>query len=402
VSIPRIAVVTPTTEGVLRLANVCGDLEGGLEQVWSASLIEDSPAVVAERLAASGVDVVVIGPDVAIPSAMAVARALDHDHPAISVIFIGEPTPAALEQAMRSGVRDVVSPSADDAELHASLRRALLAADRLRVQLGGADRQGTATSKVIVVLAPKGGTGKTTISTNLAVALAQRHPNRVVLVDFDLQFGDVANSLRLTPEHTIIDSLQSGVHLDGTTLKAYLTPHPSGMFVLCAPDEPVLAEKLAPDHLHTVLKLLAEEFPYVVIDTAAGIDDATLAAMDVATDVVLLTTTDVPSVHATRKQAAALVALQMTDRAWHVVLNRADARVGLDREDIERTIGLRIDVSVPSSRLVPISLNQGSPVLEAEPKSRVAHAMGDLANRFTKDEVLASPAPRRMRRRSRS
>jgi pilus assembly protein CpaE len=224
----------------------------------------------------------------------------------------------------------------------------------------------------------------------------------VAAIDLDLQFGDMASVLRLSPEHTFVDAARAAANLDAATLKVFLTPHRKDFYVLCAPNTPAEADDLRADHIRHVLQLLCESFKYVVVDTASGLDEAALVALEFATDLVLISATDVPSVRSTRKEIDALRVIGDTAQRWHFVLNRADARAGLEVSDIETTIGLNVDVAIPSSRAVPLSLNQGTPILESEPRSPVARAMAELVTRVvggaTPEPELNGTSGRHLRR----
>ena len=123
--------------------------------------------------------------------------------------------------------------------------------------------------------------------------------------------------------------------------------------------------------MQRILELLVASFDYVVIDTASDSTRPALAALELSTDLVLLSAPDVPCVRGTRKEVEALQVLGTHTQSWHFVLNRADARDRAQRRDIESTVGLRVDVAVPESRAVPLSLNQGTPMLESDPRSAV-------------------------------
>jgi pilus assembly protein CpaE len=234
--------------------------------------------------------------------------------------------------------------------------------------------------RVIVVISPKGGSGKTAITSNLSVALAQRHPGRVVAVDLDVQFGDLASALSLTPERTLAQ-LARTTQPDATTVKLFLTPYEHGLFVLAGAQDPVDADTITPAHVTNVLPLLAQNFDYVVVDTPAGLDERTLAAIECATDLLLVSSLDVTSIRSLRKALDALEQMGVrTD--WNFVLNRSDAKVGLTPTDAEQAVGLKIACAIPSSRDIPLSLNLGTPVVISEPKTPIARQLQQLADLY--------------------
>ena len=239
--------------------------------------------------------------------------------------------------------------------------------------------------KVIVVISPKGGSGKTAVSSNLAVALAQRHPGRVVAVDLDVQFGDLGTALSLTPEHTLAQLARTS-QIDATTVKLFLTPYEHGLYVLAGANDPVDADSIGHAHVSAVLPLLAQNFDYVVVDTPAGLDERTLAAIECATDLLLVSSLDVTSIRSLRKALDSLDQMGVK-AARQFVLNRADAKVGLDPSDAEEAIGMEISCSIPSSRELPLALNLGTPVVISEPKSAVAKQLQQLAQQYAPVEA---------------
>lgn len=334
-----------------------------------AELIQDQP------------DLVVVGPDSDLDIALSVAEKLDAEHPEISVVLVAVPSASVLERAMHAGTRGVLSPDAEQAEIESVVSRAITVARRRRDLVTPVIDTGPK-NRVIPILAAKGGSGKTTVSTNLAVSLAHAYPGDVVIVDLDLQFGDVASAFGLEPIHTFTDVARHSGPMDVTRIKTLLTPKQSaGLYVLAAPDSPAEADDLDPKMVRDIINLLATEFPYVIVDTSAGIDEFTLEVLDLASDLVLLASMDVPSVRAVAKEIDALEMLGLRNSDWHLVLNRASSKVGLTIEDIETTLGLEIDVRIPSSRSIPLSVNRGVPVAIQERKSPVGRSFAELARR---------------------
>jgi len=263
----------------------------------------------------------------------------------------------------------------------------------VNVEANGASPQ-RRTGKVIVVISPKGGSGKTAISSNLAVALAQRHPGRVVGVDLDVQFGDLGLALSLTPERTLAQ-LSRASQIDATTLKLFLTPSKHGLYVLAGADGPVDADSIAHAHVSTVVPLLAENFDYVIVDTPAGLDELTLAAVECASDLLLVSSLDVTSIRSLRTALDALDRMGVTAER-RFVLNRADAKVGIDASDAEEAIGMQVSSAVPECREIPLSLNLGTPVVLANPKLPASKRLLALAEAYAPAD--AERAGKRWRR----
>jgi pilus assembly protein CpaE len=209
-------------------------------------------------------------------------------------------------------------------------------------------------------------------SANLAVCLAQLGAGPVALADFDVQFGDAVSALSLVPEHTLAD-LVSVRSLDATMLKVYLTPHvDSGAFVLCGAASPEDGDEVTDELTRRVIELLARDFAFVVVDTAAGLDETALAVIEEATDIVFLSSLDVSSIRSLGKEIQTLDRVGLLNARCHFVLNRADARVGLEVADVEAALGMTVDVAVPSSRDVPLSMNQGRPLVLDQPDSAIS------------------------------
>jgi len=350
-------------------------------RVPMAALTGDTDRLVGS-LPSGGDIVAVVGPGLDIDRAIEILERIDRLRPDIVTVLAASADPATLQRAIGAGARRMLPPASSPAEMAAVIDDAFDVLGRRRAALAGTGLEDSR-RLVISVVSAKGGTGKTSVASNLAVALAIAAPGQVALLDFDLQFGDVEFALRLKPELTIADLARAGDRIDATSVKAFLTPHPSGVFALCAPSRPAEAEQLTSDTLGSVIELLKHNFRFIVIDTAGGIDEAALVAMDHSTDLVLMSSTDIPSVRAIQKTVEALSILGLDDRNWHYVLNRADAKVGLDSDDVREAVGMPIDLSVPESRIMTLAMNQGSPVVESDPRSAAARAIAEFASKFT-------------------
>jgi pilus assembly protein CpaE len=378
----RLMLATADTDFEQRVrAAFKGRFEGQL-RYWREGMLGDEPSRMIEELGHRGAEVVALGPGFTPDAALQLARAIDHDRPDISTVIVAEPSTELLQSALHAGARDVIAPDTPSNELREAFERVLDAASARRIAFDGAEEEAIDKTRVILTLCPKGGAGKTTMATNLALGLARIAPGDVVIVDLDLQFGDVASALGIAPEATFTDATRSLDKLDATTLKANLAAHSSGLYVLCAPLTPTESDDVTIEQIDKVLNLLIESFRYVVIDTASGLDEHTLAAIEFATDLILVSATDIPSIRSTQKEIEALRVIGKPDHRWHFVLNRADARTGLTIAAIETAVGINVDVAIPSSRAVPVSLNRGMPVIESDPRAPVSLAMAQLVRRI--------------------
>ena len=355
----------------------------------------------AKELTKTGAGVIAIGPGVRPETAIEIAGQIDSIHPEVSTVVVGSLGSDLWERALRAGVRDVVSHKADAEELRQVFWRAaeatILARANLMPDIAEKSKKANA-GRVITVVAPKGGSGKTALSVNLAVALAQRHPSQASILDLDLLFGDVTNALLLNPEHSIADAIDAP-QLDPTLLKVLLTRRERDLFVLTAPDSPALGEMVTEELVHSAIDGLASQFEYVVVDTAAGLSEVTLAAIERADDIVFICDMSVSAVRGLHKVISALHTLEMLrEKRRHFVLNRADSKVGINISDVESAVGMAVDVRLPSSRLVPRSMNEGTPLIESSPKTPVARAFMEVADLFSSpDDSAASTKARRWR-----
>jgi len=369
-----------------------------------AMLWEDDPAgpprVLVLDCAAAGV-----------PEALELTARLDVECPAVSVVLVTSAGPELALPAMRAGATDLLHPDADAAEVLRVLQRAVeLAEVRFGQQTGPPSVvvDWAPTGQVISVVSPKGGVGKTTVATNLAVGLAGLAPQATVLVDLDIQFGDVASGLNLDPEYFLNSAVTGQASRDTMVLKTFLTLHETGLYVICAPDSPVEADTISAEDVRQLLRTLAAEFRYVVVDTAPGLSEHTLAAMDETTDLILLTSMDVPGLRGMRKEIDTLRELKLLQRRHQVVINFADAANGLTAADVQATIGAPVDLMLPRSKAAPTSVNLGVPLLQSGMRDPMTKQLRSLVERFapgfspseaalvlSKGKTKNAPTPRR-------
>ena len=351
-----------------------------VRRVWSSQWRD--PVEVAMDTGAADPELVVVGSDAGFEMTELVVPEIDRLFPAATILCLVARYDAATSLALfRLGAREVVAEGGTWDEFRAAVEPTLeLAQSRYR------QRRQTATQvrrRVITVVSPKGGSGKTTVAVNVAIGLAQRAPKQVVLLDFDVQFGDCASALGLRPDYSLAEAANAATY-DRSALKVFLAGHPSGLALLAPPDDLVAVDDIDQDAVKRTLAAYAEEFPLVIVDTASGVDRFALAAMEQSTDLLVVSSTDVPSIRAVRRQLDVLDEVGYVSQRRTFVLNRANAKVGLSVSEIEAAVGMEASFQIPSTRLIPVSTNEGNPIIE--------RAGGSVANRFDKIAEFFAPA----------
>lgn len=374
------------------------------------SIVESNPANAELFQAAIGVDAVVVpsleqlkqhlagadheyavilGPAVDLEAASMLADTLRVTRPATSVILVRRRVDTSvLAEALRSGMREVVEER-DLAGLSSAVGRAAEIWEALHGPL--AQENGGQIGRTITVFSPKGGVGKTTLAVNLAMALWQGGSKKVCLVDLDLAFGDVAITLQLFPARTIADLVGTSQTLDSSLLHTILTPYRDNMAALVAPVQPDAKDTIPAALVGRTLRLLKSEFDYVVIDSAPSFDEHVLQAFDETDDMVLVTTLDVPTLKNVKIATETLDLLNFPVARRHLVLNRADDKVGLSASKVEGTLGMTIAQTIPTSPQVAGSTNSGEPIISSLPRHAVSQAINSLATKLT-TTVHAHPA----------
>jgi pilus assembly protein CpaE len=307
-------------------------------------------------------------------------------HPSRPVVLLCPTgTSGSVGEAFSSGVDDIVAmPTTPGAAIDPGLSRQLAftvekAVMRRRGTAGSAPKA-EAVRNVISVLGLKGGSGKTLTAVNLGVALAMAG-RKVALMDLDLQFGDVALAMGLTPMRTIYDLVRSGGSLDAGKLEDFLMEHPSGARALLAPVRPDQAAMITVPFLQEVQRLLGEMFEFVVIDTPPSFAPEVISAIDSCNDVLVVAMRDTLALKNTKLGLETLERMDFDRRRVKILLNRANTNVGIEREDVLAILGRDVDILIPSNRDVTRSINQGEPIALSR-GSEAARAFHALAEQY--------------------
>jgi pilus assembly protein CpaE len=309
-----------------------------------------------------------------------------HDRP---VVVLCDSSPNGfVRRVFEAGADDIVTLSDAPGEILFVLQKAVA-----RKQ-GTAVGSGAALAPMVCVLGPKGGTGKTLTSCNLAVSLAQTG-RRVALVDLDLQFGDVGLALGLAPERTLYDLARLGGSVDAEKIESFLVPHSSGVRVLLAPTRPDQAASIKVEFLRDVYAALRAAYDFVIVDTAPGFTPEVIASIDSSSHVCMVGMLDSLSLKNTKLGLETLELMGYHQERVQVLLNRADSRVGIAQDEVTAIIGRAPDVLVPSDREIPCSVNEGVPIVVSKTRSDAASAFQTLAKLYVDGDPQPSTNGRR-------
>jgi pilus assembly protein CpaE len=325
--------------------------------------------------------IAVLGPSYADPISLTAVERLAKLRPEVATLLLVELlSTEVLQRALRAGVKDVLTAPVDSDQLRAAIDR-IGTIQNPAPLAPAAFVESEGHGRVVTVFSTKGGAGKSVIASNLAVAIAARTDQPVVLVDADLQFGDVAVMLKLAPKHTIVDAVNAIDRLDGQLLQQLLVRHePSGVWVLPAPLEPAFADQIGSAQIQRIIELLREFAGVVVVDTPAYFNDVVLGLIEQCDDVLLIAGMDIPNIKNVKIGLQTLRLLNIPLSKLKLVLNRANSKVKLDVGEVEKTLGIKADCLVPSDIAVPQSVNKGVPVVIDSPRSGVARSIEYLAS----------------------
>jgi pilus assembly protein CpaE len=322
---------------------------------------------------------IIIGPSIDLSAAVALADTMRVTKPAVGVILVRRRVDTTvLAEALRAGMREVVEER-DLKALNEAVARAYALHDALTSASPNALTAAVKRGTLITVFSAKGGVGKTTISTNLAAALADNGKRSVCIVDLDLSLGDVSIVMQLFPVHTIADAVGMEGSLDPQAVEGLLTQHSPGLSVLVAPVQPDAKDRIKGELIGRVLHILKERFDVVVVDTPPAFDDVVLQAFDESDLLLLVANLDVPALKSLKITAETLTLLNHPRDRWRLVLNRADMKVGLTPAEVEKTLDMKIASSIPQSNDVPMSINHGKPIVLESPRHPVSQAIKRLA-----------------------
>jgi pilus assembly protein CpaE len=250
--------------------------------------------------------------------------------------------------------------------------------------------------QVVTVFSAKGGTGKTVVSTNLALALHKNAARRVCILDLDLEFGDVAISMKLAPTRGIIDAVELDLQRS-ESLTSLLTRYAPRLDCVLAPVNPGDAERISPALVAQLISQLRARYDYVVIDTPSQFSEHVLEALDAADHHVLITTPEIPALKNLRLTLDMLDMLGYDRGRRSILLNRADPKVGMTVDDVETAIKTVLTAKLPATQDAPASINRGEPLVAGDARHPFSVALAQFAaSAITNSPVTAERRTRRL------
>ncbi|HEX9854821.1 MAG TPA: AAA family ATPase [Acidimicrobiia bacterium] len=350
-------------------------------KVYSARNITDAQ----RRLTEEGIDIAVIGPAFAHEAGVTDVSQLFDVRPSLPIVMVAETMSTdLLRAALRTGIKDVIESPLTVSKIEEALGVVVQLSQRQAPEAVARRKIG----KVVTIMSPKGGAGKTMTTTNTALTLAMwGDPGRVVILDADLQFGDICISLQVDPKHTIVDVARDIDKLDEELLYSLLATHSSGMKVLSAPLEPSLADEVSTQVVVKTIGMLKRMFDYIVIDTAPFLDEPVLSILERSDAVLLVVDMDLPSVKNAKLALDTLRLIKFPFEKIKLVLNRVNSKARLDIDELERSLGLEVMAAISSDKLVPRAVNEGEPVVSMYPRSRVARDLRSVARLVVDGEM---------------
>jgi len=309
------------------------------------------------------------------------------------VILSIQNDPSYMRRAMLAGARDFLTKPPTIDELTSAIRRAGANAHEERAKApqasstpnsrtGGGHPLGVpgVGGRVITFYSPKGGSGCTTLATNLAVCL-NNEDTSVVIVDGNLQFGDVAVFLNEQGKFSILDLAPRADELDPDIIDNVTIKHSqSGVKILAAPAKPEQADTVTSDQFAKVIRYLRGLYTYVIVDTASSLTSITASAIDNSDLLILLTTQDIPSIKNSRLFLDEIDALGFDRKRIIFVMNKFDKRIGITAEKVSENLKQEITAVIPFEERVIVSVNRGIPFLLVDKSRPISRSILSLAD----------------------
>lgn len=282
-----------------------------------------------------------------------------------------------LLQSLRAGAREFLQLPISAQELKTVLDRVV---EFCVGQVEAPKKKG----RMIAVFSSKGGCGTSFIATNLAAATDAR----TVLVDLNLQAGDLPLFLGVNPKYSFADMAENRARLDDALITSFVTPYSSTLSLLAAPKEADSADEIEPEHVFEVLQKLRESYDYVVLDPQHTFDSITLAALDQCDEILLVLALDIPSIRSAQRALEIFDRLGYPRQKIRIVVNRWSKQIDLDLRQVEKFLGEPVIGYVPSDYQTAVtSINLGQPLVQSDPNSKISLEIKRIARTVASGSV---------------
>lgn len=318
------------------------------------------------------------------------AELLSFRAPNTSVIMMSVQTdPESMTKSMLAGAKAYIAKPFTSKELTSTILNVFHKEARKRELMSPAytassQEKDTSEAKILSVFSTKGGVGKTTTAVNLAVELTKYQSSKTLLIDLNLQFGDIPSFLNLVPKRTIADLAQSNT-TKYEDISYHILTHSSGVQVLASSTRPEYAEMITPEIVSQILEEVKLHYDFVIIDNTSFFDDISLAGMDAADIIMLIAGMDIPAIKNTKLCLEVLYSLEHSQKI-KLILNKFNKKMGIPRKDIESSLGMKASYIIPEEEQITPSLNKGIPFIEAHPRSTAAQEIKRIAK-----DLLGTP-----------
>lgn len=294
-----------------------------------------------------------------------------------------------LKRAMTAGARDYIMKPFDTRELMDMMFHIYETDQKRRKKYTENIGVEKVPTKIISLFSTKGGVGKTTIATNLAVSIANTTKKKVALLDFNLQFGDAAISLDVYVKNTIGELIKDmhNIEQEPDLIEEYMLLHYSGVKVLAAPTKPEYAEYITPEHIKKIIQVLMGRYHYIIIDNPQSFQDTVLCALDSSDIILYVSTLDLPTIKNTKVGLEVMQSLNYSKEKVKVIINKSNEKLGIKHKDFENTLNVEIFEVIPEDNTTVItSVNKGMPFVAYKKVTAVAKSVRKLAKALTEDQ----------------
>jgi pilus assembly protein CpaE len=294
-------------------------------------------------------------------------------------------SPDLILESLRAGAREFLRLPISAEELRTVMDRV---SSFCASQAGPVKKKG----RMVAVFSSKGGCGTSFVATNLAASAAAR----TVLLDLNLQAGDLPLFLGVDPKYSIADMVENRAQLDESLISSFVTPYSSNLSLLAAPKQADSADEIEPEHVFSVLQHLREAYDYIVIDPQHTFDSITLAALDQSDEIVLVLTLDIPAIRSTQRALEIFDRLGYPRKKIRIVVNRWSKQIDIDLREVEKFIGEPVVGFIPSDYQTAVtSINLGQPLVISDPNSKIAQEIRAISERLSVGVVPISDSKTR-------